>query len=329
MKILVQYPELDACAFYRTVGPYGHLAKTYSDKVEVSFSQNPNYGEIRASDILVMQRPFTTELIFIAKHAKDYGVPLVVDFDDDFFSIPRDNPVHHLYSQESLDNVKMALQMADLVTVSTKHLRREYLKHAANVVVIPNALDPALIKFRGERPRRNRVLWRGTRTHDRDVASCATEIVQAAVKFPETEFVFLGADPCAWEVSERIKNCQRVLNPMDPFMFFQAEMELCPKILIAPLSDNNFNRSKSNIAGIEAALAGAVCLAPDWEEWRMLEGAYFYKTAKEFGSMLNHLLTYSEQEIIGSANRTFNWICDNLTLNQTNELRLKALEGLL
>lgn len=322
MNILVQYPELDACAFYRTVGPYGAIKHH-----NVIFNRNPHYGEIRHADVFVMQRPFTTDLLMLCKEAKDYDTKLVVDFDDDFFNIPKDNPVHSLYTEENLKNVQMALQLADLVTVSTKHLRREYAKYNENIVVIPNAIDNVLIKFRDATPSLTRVLWRGTRTHDRDVATVAKEIIGAASQFPDFEFTFLGSDPCSWALSEHIKNVKRILTPMSPFMFYQTEIMLKPRIMIAPLSDNTFNRSKSNIAALEGALAGAVTIAPDWEEWR-IPGVQTYKKPSEFELILCKLLK-DPKACEEHAKTTWDFILNNLTLEQTNKLRVKALEDLL
>lgn len=50
----------------------------------------------------------------------------------------------------------------------------------------------------------------------------------------------------------------------DIFGYFQRLIQLKPHFVVFPLEDNTFNRCKSNIAAIEATVAGAVCISPDY-----------------------------------------------------------------
>lgn len=271
------------------MGPWSRIAKQNRQQIEVLYSQRPCWADVRQSDIVFMQRPSTVEWIKAAEACKHFEVPLWVDWDDDIFSLPRDNPTYRTYSK-LLPIITEFIQMADLVTSSTKFLAHSLGLLNQRVEVLPNVLDPALYKFRSNAPKNNMVLWRGTATHERDVASVAPQLVRVAQANPSWTFCFVGADPYAWEVSEKMPNVVRITEQMDPATFFGTICTLNPKVLIAPLHDNKFNRSKSNIAALEGALAGAAVVAPNWEEWR-IPGVNLYETPAQFESHLSHLLS--------------------------------------
>lgn len=328
MKVLVCSGSFtDGCAWYRSVGPWSAIAKQHRE-VTVEYKHVPSWAEVRSADLLFAQRPAGKEMVAAIRSAKQLGTKVIVDMDDDLFSIPRDNPAYEGYSG-LLPGVETAIAAADLVMVSTMELYRRFEKVNQNVAWVPNAMDECLLNLKQQSDSNNIVLWRGTATHNRDVGSVAKELVAVARKFPEYRFAFLGSDPAAWECSELMENPIRITTPMTPPVLYEAMCTLKPKVLIAPLHNTPFNHAKSNIAALEGALAGAACLAPKWEEW-VLPGVTHYLNPTEFGEQLERLLSGSLNTKL-LAERTWTTIREFAMLSTVNKTRLslaKALCGL-
>ncbi len=278
----------DACSWYRGIGPWSEIHRRR--QAEVWFSARPSWQDVRAVDAVYMLRPCTKELIEGAQAAHDFGRPLIVDYDDDLLGLPKDNPSYSLFAlPEIQSNVKQFLAAATAVLSSTDALAEKLRERNPNVYTIRNAFDHHLMKFWTDKPCNKSVIWRGTATHHRDVAGVADQIVEVAARHPEFLFVFMGNDPAPWACSEKIKNVMRV-NKLDLMNYFKSISALRPRVVIAPLADSKFNRGKSNIAAIEAAYAGAPCIAPDWPEWSM-PGSISYGANASFGDCLERALT--------------------------------------
>jgi glycosyltransferase involved in cell wall biosynthesis len=316
----------DAGSWYRGIGPWAAIHK--AGLAEVWYSPNPKWQEVKSVDAVFMLRPCTKELKPAGQAAKDFGVPLIVDYDDDLLNVPSDNPSHPFFAlPEVRENYKEFLQGADAVITSTPFLRERLLELTPNkkVYVVPNAFDPCLLRFRRDLPRQNSVCWRGTSTHDRDVASVADEIVRSAAWFKDHLWIFMGADPAPWACSDRI--AKKLLVPkLDLMPYFKAIFALSSKVMIVPLADQGFNRCKSNIAAIEGAFAGAAVLAPDWEEWR-LPGVTTYTDAASFGAELRALLS-NEPLASSRAKELWAHVRKNMTLQKANEARIAIVNQL-
>lgn len=316
----------DACSWYRGIGPWSQLAK--DGLAEVWYSAKPAWQDVRAVDAVFMLRPCTKEMKAGAQAARDFGVPLIVDYDDDLLTVPTDNPSYAFFAlPEIQQNYREFLQGCDAVMTTTGYLAETLRKISPSPVhVVPNAFDECLLRFRKPNDRQNSILWRGSSTHDRDVASVAPEIVAAAEAFPQLLWVFMGADPSPWAVSERIKR-KLMVPKLEILPFFKGIYALAPKIVIVPLANQPFNRSKSNIAAIEGAFAGAAVIAPDWEEWRM-PGVSTYTDPQSFGFAIRQLAT-NAQACHEKAELLWKHVMDELTLRKVNEKRIQIVRELI
>jgi len=100
--------------------------------------------------------------------------------------------------------------------------------------------------------------------------------------------------------------------------YFDKIKEIAPEAFIFPLEDNDFNRCKSNIAWIEATLAGAACIA---------------STLPEFHNVPTVPLSYSQYGYDTLALRIeFNlsrqYISEHLRLSQINHQRAQVVQML-
>lgn len=321
-KILVVLSNAnDGCSWYRGIGPWSLIDK--AGLAEVWYNPRPSWQDVRSVDALWMLRPCTKELKPAAQAAKDFGVPLIVDYDDDLLDVATDNPSHKFFAQPDIQqNYREFIQHADLVVASTDYLGKRLAEHNKNVAVIRNALDSTFKRYPRIEKQNNSVLWRGSSTHNRDVASVAPEIVQCADAFPAFLWIFMGNDPAPWAVSEKIKKALRVPH-LELIPYFKSLHALAPRIVMVPLADTSFNRCKSNIAAIEGALAGAAVVAPDWDEWHM-PGVINYKNPQDFATVLKQLMT---DQGYAQKNGKLLWehVSTELTVERANASRMEII----
>lgn len=329
-SILVSIPHAtDATSFYRSVPPLVDMKRKMD--LNLVFAQMFDWSVMDMCDAFFMQRPFTAEHKMVATIAKDSRLPLWVDYDDDLFSVPSDNPAYGIYSNKDIQaNVANIIAIADVVTVSTQKLKDKIAPLNRNIIVVPNAFAGSRIEINTvdyNLPKKKLVMWRGSQTHVRDVMSVGQQLIEVSNAHAEDcAWNFVGANH--WFVTDRMpKDKVIVTQPMDPKKYFQYIQKTKPGIMIVPLHDSEFNRSKSNIAWIEGSYAGAASLCPDWDEWRR-PGAITYTSAKDFGEKLDMMIK-GEIDLVAQAKQSWQYIQDLLTLEKVNALRINALEGIL
>ena len=83
-----------------------------------------------------VQRWVGTPIRRIVEDAKNRGVPIIYETDDNLLDLPKRSSMH--MSEELVDNVKAVLAMADLVTCSTPALADAMARYNPNVQVIEN-----------------------------------------------------------------------------------------------------------------------------------------------------------------------------------------------
>jgi len=260
----------DGVSWYRSIGPFRWLERDADVEVKYVIHPNqPTWQNVACADVVYMLRPVTGQMDQALTWAKALGIPTIIDWDDDVLNITSDNPNYDFYrNPQVVKNLTSMIQRADMVWASTNRLGEELRKLSkGRVEVVRNAYDPLLNKRRQNGPRNRFVLWRGTATHNRDVSTVVPDILSLAEKYPEFRWVFMGADPCAWQLSDKLGDRAIKAPSCDPIAYFVALATLKPQVVVTPLADTDFNRSKSNIAQIEAAYAGAPCVCPNWEEW--------------------------------------------------------------
>lgn len=322
----------DGTSLYRGWGP---LSKLKEVMPEVSFivSERVDWSILINCDAAFLQRPFTDAHLKVCQMIKNMNIPLWVDYDDDLFCVPRSNPTFENYStDETRLRVATILGLADHVSVSTKQLATAYNRireknNKSNCEIIPNALDLKLFPETEERTKQRHRLavWRGSATHDEDLMEYEQELVQAAKKFPDVLFQFIGK-PFWGTVQNMKQNAKNVQSAkgVDPIEYFTVMRKIQPLAMFVPLKETPFNLSKSNIAWLEGTYAGAVSLVPDWEEWQR-PGAIRYKDKKDFYEKFSNILR-GEIDTQAHTRESWEWIKENLLLSKINLGRRDILQ---
>lgn len=328
-KILaLLYNPTDTCSYYRAGGVFPDLTRRMDIDIRVGVWDNIflDWQNILEYDLIFMQRPFDNRAVTIASYSKNLGIPVWVDYDDELLSVPCENPHAEKYGPESRSNIKHLLNMADAVSVTTGALKRYYEQFVNNgfIEVIPNAFNDYIYRQRPIlRKREQRIIWRGGRSHEYDVYTVGDQINRAMQDFPAWEFYFMGFLP--WYLDGR-KNLFHI-KETDILFYFNKLLERASTLMITPLNDSLFNRCKSNIAFIEAAFTGSVCLCPEWEEW-INPGAINYTTPESFYKGIKEAIENPE-ETEKKAKRAWEFVTDQLLLSEINILRQELINKVL
>lgn len=355
MKSLMMYSPnpTDATSFYRATGPLQELKRKMGFSLQMS--RDTNWAVIKGVDVVFMQRPFTDNHLKIVEMYKSGGVPVWVDYDDDLYSVPRNNRTHRMYNDiNNQNNISRILAMADVVTVSTQCLKRKlssvlaeiskiheekkvatsYDLTGAKIKVVENAYDWKFVKryakkgLPKETPQKL-IMWRGSDTHDKDMYVYMNQMRTVYEQNLDWKWMFVGSP--FWLALETLRsahghNPQNVMEVegIDPMEYWEFIRGQSPALMIVPLEENEFNLSKSNIAWIEATHAGAVCLAPEWEEWKR-PGVITYKDKADFQIKLHKFVSgeipWEENYLLSKE-----YIDENLMLDQVNYKRQLILE---
>lgn len=358
MRLLCMFPSSgDATSLYRGVGPLATLKRQRKDlHLELDMANMWRWDSMRSADACFLQRPGGDQHVQMVSLAIANYKPIWIDYDDDLFCVPESNPTHKLYSDPKIqNNMSEMIAKADVISVSTPYLAdkiRQILERVKDgfksggisshtnmdpgkVIVIPNAYDTDLmLPFDYKLPERRKVVvWRGSATHNDDLQMYAQAIGSAMAKHLDWCFTFVGepSPRVMWEL-EKIPGVklgtQLVHVPtMDPVNYFQFLLKVQPHLVMVPLVDGIFNRSKSNIGWIEATHAGACCLAPDWEEWQR-PGVINYSNPATFARELDRYCAGKyDSKSRWKASQIF--IQDQLTLPYVNTMRETLMKRLI
>lgn len=269
-KVAFMPAGLDACALYRMFLPHLRMKNSV-------FFFNP-YGLdmelLKKYKVVMVQRLSSKGNYEALKIFKQLKMKVVYDLDDDLWSVPVYNPVYKVM-KAWLPGFEICASMADMITVSTEHLRLEVRqalgKKCPPVEVVENAVDldwfrPLPDNLRKKKNGRVTAGWAGTNTHSGDVKDVFNLIPKLMRELPQMDFEVCGLElPKEWieEFGGRVR--QREFVPVAEFAANWASWQW--DFSIAPLESNNFNKSKSSIKLLEAAAIKIPCVASEFGEY--------------------------------------------------------------
>lgn len=213
-------------------------------------------------------------------YAERYGKPIIMDLDDDYFSVKPDQPAWEYYKPGSPKRATFgaSLSLCKGVIVSTQPLKDSYqkaLKDMFNVdmpiFVCPNGNDRADWKsIRRRKPKKNQVTigYAGSITHNSDIAMVLPALRTILERYPQVKIEVLGAldaDSYAkifygWpdELVDRVE-AKGGTHSWTGYPKLLCEQKW--DIGIAPLVDDAFTRGKSHIKWMEYTMAGIPTVA--------------------------------------------------------------------
>jgi len=326
--LLVASPDLnETISWWRAWGPLVRLRNERGDLELKGFDMmrapGIEWSVAHACDALFFQRPFSSNHMKAIHFLRSLGKPLWTDFDDCIWQLPRYNTSWDVYNADAQEQSRIAAAISNVVTASTDRLA-EYMKNHvapdAEIRVIPNTL-PDDYQW-AQQDHEKIVIYRGMRGHLGDLDTVAEELDAVAETHPDWEFVFVGCDPFMLEMKNK-----RVVKPMPLPEFHRFLRECKASIFINPLRDNEFNRCKSNISWLEASVAGAAFIGPDFEEFRR-PGAMTYAPGT-FGETLSELIELPAEVRAAFVRESRTYIDAHLRHRNVNPARAAIIEELL
>jgi glycosyltransferase involved in cell wall biosynthesis len=220
--------------------------------------------------------------------------PLAWTNDDDIWHVPDWNPASKVIAE--LDATDAVIDRSSVVGVST-----DTLKKVVNVpdktVVCPNLIDLnaweglayQLAGERAHRPERAgpvRILWAGSGSHDHDLNEIVPAVERLVAEYKDKiQFLFFGYLPdafCEWVripgsnraisvPKERYEGLIGYIEPVHLDHYFGHMTEIAADIALAPLTDHQFNYSRSNLKWLEYTMSGAATVATALPPYECIE----------------------------------------------------------
>jgi hypothetical protein len=332
-RILAAVPlAFDATSYYRAYGIFPNLRKKYiHDLTWQNFigGGKRTWAELLSFDILFMQRPAFPEWLKLAEYMKGLGKKVWIDHDDNLFNLPPYNRVVDTYNPVVKKSMLDMMKLADVVTVSTPALQKYFMENfAVECVVIPNAFNEELMTMASEynAPQKTeKILWRGSETHQADLMEVADQLAFAMENRPNTFWDFMGFNPFFVTMNFPADKWRYHLSE-DIMVYTNNLKAIKPQIVHVPLISDGLNHGKSNIAWIEATAAGAVTIGPNWPEWQR-PGLINYSTVEHYGELLMVPMDIELNRERWQASRDH--IMENLTLTNVNKQRFEIIKQLL
>lgn len=328
IQILTFHPNpYDATNYYRAVGPFNRLVKDHPEDFRVvpTDKMDLSWDFINRFDIFFLQRPVNIYQWRILRTCKIYGIPVWIDFDDDYLNIPSDHAESPKYHIQRTEMIKAMCRQADVITVSTQYLFELYKKFNDNVVLIKNALD--LNQFDVVTPqsleRQKMILWRGSGSHKKHFELYKDQLIELFHSTPDHVWGFMGALLPEWIYDHLEASRMKIYNVKDPLHYLYFLQHLRPEVVYILLENSEFNQGRSSNGFLESTLAGAKTVMPNMNEWVDLPG-FHYDT--ENPDTLIDAMTMAL--ITDRTNDAANHVLNFLSLKNENKKRIKVILNL-
>jgi len=214
-------------------------------------------------DCCIVQRDVLGDLKLseiIVKKCKEKNIGLIYEIDDDLLNIEKSHPEYEFYSSRN-DSVLYLLKNADMVTVSTDVLKKRFQKYNKHVKVIGNALDESLWCKKSDKKSDGtiKIGYIGSFTHDNDLLVVKDAIINLKKSFAnkiKIEFYVIGimknSSDQKWLKTIDIPHNKHVYPEFVKWLKKIVNFDLA----LAPLDDNNINKSKSELKYLEYTALG-------------------------------------------------------------------------
>ena len=222
--------------------------------------------------IVIFQRAVDIWFSKAMDYCTSVGIKTILEMDDDLLHIPKHNPAHaHWQLKHQRKCLLVQIEKADHIIVSTFPLRNMLLEkvgvHPDKVTVCHNHLHPLVWGdkvFVGQDLYNNGdytvIGWQGSQTHDVDFKECIPALQQLLTEYPKLIVRFFGSIPLTIQGKIPSSRFQWVRGvPFDRYPFTLTHMNF--DIGLAPVVDNVFNQSKSNLKWLEYASRRVPCVA--------------------------------------------------------------------
>lgn len=266
---------------------------------------------------------------FLKSIQPEIGFKLIYEVDDVVFreEIPDYNKFKFAFDNDEIrQNCIEIINMCDEVTVTCDFMRKIYQEKTGKneITVIPNFVPEfwmgnlynktKIWNNFDKNKKKPRILYTGSGAHydvdnknngQDDFSHVLDFVIKTVDKY---QWVFVGSFPPP--LQEYVRTNKIEFHNWQSLTNYPRFIEsLNAQAMIAPLMDNNFNKSKSDIKYIEACVLGIPCLVQDMETYKNAPPQLKFKTGDELEEKLDMLLKnkpqyYRNTEILRSIGET-------------------------
>jgi glycosyltransferase involved in cell wall biosynthesis len=248
--------------WYRGIGPMLALARRGHEIRQAELLREQLRPElIRGCDVVHIHRRHDEDVLKIARYAKEAGIAVVWDNDDDETAVPKGHPAYRDYGGAAGQRVKAAVrklvQLADLVTTPSPLLAEQFAElGAAHVQLIENYVRDELIDARARSNGDQVVIgWLAGTEHFMDIERVPIRAALARLldAHANVRVVSIGAG-----LGLGVERYEHVVG----VPFFELPERLTEfDVGLAVIADIPFNRARSNVKLKEYAALGIPWLA--------------------------------------------------------------------
>lgn len=278
MKVLALRADGGGCAFYRMYEP-ARVVQMFDSSVEVeirteldvearqnSATNMVDVLEVKEDvDLIIAQRPLRQHMLSMIEQAKRQGIAVIVELDDDFEKVHRDNIAWpHIQPDrnptENYEWLAKSVEAADLFTVSTPRLGR--LKPRGETAVLRNCVPESIFSLARMTPQsRLTVGWTGTlQTHPADLQTTRGKVGEA-LKGSDTDFFVVGDGGGVRDALRLDKDTALRKSGWVKLEDYYQTMIDNIDIGIVPLERSDFNNAKSGLKLLELSALGIPTIA--------------------------------------------------------------------
>lgn len=284
--------DYSGCGFWRILWPEALINESGlgCSSSLTAMVVDPNW--YRGVKAVKLQRQASTDQKEFVKHLKEiqkiHGFKILYEVDDVVFreEIPDYNKFKFAFDTDEIrKNCVEIINMCDEVIVTCDYMKRLYMNKTGKkeITIIPNFVPYSwmghdfnksnIYSMYDKYKKKPRILYTGSGAHyDVDNKNNGVDDFSHVIDFvrktvDKYQWVFVGSYPPGLHnlvVSKHIE-----FHPWQSLANYPSFIKsLNAQAMIAPLIDNNFNRSKSDIKFIEACVMGIPCMVQDMETYK-------------------------------------------------------------
>jgi len=300
---LAHLGDTAGCGHIRIIFPYlllnNIIAKDIKFEAFYTNRYTPHPEAYSQVTFAVFQRSATPDQLNMVRHLRSVrkNTSIIYEIDDNLFDIPDSNFAKPFYVKNK-ETAEKILQTVDGIITSTDFLKEEYSKYNKNIQVVPNHLPKFLwgdAEFRHQENKKPRIMYAGSMNHfsltkNSDEGDFGTKLINFILSTTDKyEWHFVGGIPQRALVEARNTGKIKYHDWQTIFALPSYLRSMNVDLALAPLEENRFNMSKSNIKALESTILGIPVVCSDFGPYKGLSGAV--KTSDEMISKIEELVS--------------------------------------
>lgn len=308
MRVLVICDDRGVSEFYRALTPYRLLAEAGHIEIQVESGTNPALVDhLDEFDAIVLSRPDNWQHGYLILAAREAGLRVVVDVDDNLLLVPPSIGAYGAWHERGAGRItertwhfKRAIRLADVLTVSTETLGRQLAggephRLRGDYMLLPNQVLASSwtdVEPAGKDTGEVWIGWWGIYNHWDDFRDIAPFIEPVIAARPRARLVLLGMPELAHLFPRLRQSEQLLIGPFVPTGDLGNYRALVKSfdVALAPTSPCPFNESKSDLKMLQYGAAGVPAIASGvtYGGWR--QHATVVDSAALWGEALEEVL---------------------------------------